>query len=205
MQGEIKKDMSRKKAILRAATAFFSQKGFSETSMSELSKITGVAGGTIFYHFKNKEELFLAVLENVKAEIIEEFGRYFGEKKFENGMEMMEGVIFFYLYLAGTMEDHFLLLHRHYPYKLAEVNPVCRGHLEAIYNCLADIFEQAILTGQKDGSVGDVNPRKTALIIFSMIDGIARFKTYNLYDAGALYNEILAACRRMLCRDTPAA
>ncbi|MCP4622634.1 MAG: hypothetical protein GY850_03775 [bacterium] len=42
--------------------------------------------------------------------------------------------------------------------------------------------------------------RKTALVIFSMVDGIARFKTYNLYDANSLFSEILGACRRMLQR-----
>lgn len=195
--------MSKKKEIiLRAATVLFSQKGFSETSMSELSKATGAASGTIFHHFRNKEDILLSILEHVKEDIIEEFGRYFGEKKFDSGLEMVEGIITFYLYLAGKMEDQFLLLHRHYPYKLAEENPVCRGHLEAIYNCLTDIFEQAIQVGQEDGSVGDMPTRKTALILLSMIDGIVRFKMYNLYDSGALYNEIIAVCRRMLGKRT---
>lgn len=190
--------MSKKKVILQAATMLFSQKGFSETSMSELSKITGAAGGTIFHHFKNKEDILISILKNVKEQIIEEFDRYFREKKFDTGLDMVEGVITFYLYLAGAMEDEFLLLHRHYPYKLAETNPVCRGHLEAVYNCLTDIFEQAIRLGQTDGSVGDMSARKTALILLSMLDGIVRFKIYNLYDAGSLYNEIIAASRRML-------
>jgi len=31
-----------------------------------------------------------------------------------------------------------------------------------------------------------------------MVDGLARFNTYKLYDAGALYNELMQSCRRML-------
>jgi hypothetical protein len=31
-----------------------------------------------------------------------------------------------------------------------------------------------------------------------MVDGLVRFKNYNLYDAGALFNEMLQSCRRML-------
>ena len=58
--------MTKKQAILEAATRLFSVKGFKDTSMAELSKMIGVAQGTIFYHFKNKEELFLAVLERTK-------------------------------------------------------------------------------------------------------------------------------------------
>ena len=184
--------------ILQAATRLFSEKGFKETSMADLAKVTGAAQGTIFYHFKNKEELFLSILEELKGNIIEEFERYFAERKFKNGLDMMEGAISFYLYLAGAMEDRFLLLHRHDAYELAQVNSICKGHLEGIYNCLLDIFERAILLGQNDGSIRDMPARKTALIIFTMVDGLVRFNTYNLYDAGALYNDLIESCRRIL-------
>jgi len=190
--------MTRKETILQAATALFSDKGFKDSSMAELCKITGVAEGTIFYHFKSKEELFVAILENLRKSITDEFEKYTEQKRFETGLDMMEGVISFYLFLAGMMEDRFLLLHRHDPYQLAEANTACRGHLEAIYNCFLDIFEKAILRGQEDGSIRKVPTRKTALIIFSTVDGLVRLNTYNLYEAGALYGEVIDLCRRML-------
>ncbi len=190
--------MSKKEIIIKAATRLFSEKGFKETSVSELSKLTGAAEGTIFHHFKTKEDIFLSILENVKEGIIEEFEQYVRNKTFENGLDMMEGVISFYLYLAGRMEEWFLLLHRHYPYELAMDNPVCREHLEAIYTCLLDIFEGAILRGQKDGSVGNVPSRKTALIIFAMVNGLVWLKLHNLYEAGTLYNELITSCKKIL-------
>ena len=104
----------------------------------------------------------------------------------------------FYFELIGMMEERFLLLHRHYPYQLAERNPVCRGYLEDIYNCLVDIFEQAIIKGQEDGSIADVPARKSAFLILSMVDGLVRFKTNNLYNIGPLYEEVSKTCKRML-------
>jgi AcrR family transcriptional regulator len=190
--------MTRKEVILQAASRLFSDKGFKETSISDISEITKVAEGTIFYHYKSKEGLFLAILEGLKTEIIHGFDRYFREKKFESGLDMVEGAISYYLYLAGMKEDRFHLLHHRYPYELAAVNPVCRDHLEAIYNCVVDIFEQAIRRGQEDGSIDQLSARKMALILFSTVDGLVRFKTYNLYDPGGLYNELISASRRML-------
>jgi len=99
------------------------------------------------------------------------------------------------------MENQFLLLHRYYPYQMAEVFPECRSHLEAIYDCLVNIYEDAIESGQKDGSIDRLPARKTALIIFSMVDGVVRFKTYNLYNANALFNEMVLACHRILQTD----
>ncbi|MBW2259371.1 MAG: TetR/AcrR family transcriptional regulator, partial [Deltaproteobacteria bacterium] len=71
-------------------------------------------------------------------------------------------------------------------------------HLQAIYDCLLDIFEEGVLLGQKDGSIRNMPARKAALIIFSMVDALVRFDTYNLYEAGGLYNELMESCRRML-------
>jgi AcrR family transcriptional regulator len=190
--------MTKKESILQAATALFSDKGFKDASMAELCRMTGVAEGTIFYHFKSKEELFVAILENLRKSITDEFEKYTEQKSFETGLDMVEGLISFYLFLAGMMGDRFLLLHRHDPYQLAEANAACRGHLEAIYNCFLDIFETAILRGQEDGSIRKVPTRKTALIIFSTVDGLVRLNTYNLYDAGALYGDVIDLCRRML-------
>lgn len=191
--------MKKKEIILRAATVLFANKGFADTSVLELSHVTGAAEGTIFYHFKSKEGLLLAILQNTRDEIVDQFERFFENRPFNTGLEMAEEVISFYLYLAGLMEDKFLLLHRHFLYKFSESNPEFRENLEAIYNCLVDIFENAVVTGQEDGSINPhIHPRKSALILYTMVDGLVRFKNYNLYDAGALFNELMSTCRRML-------
>lgn len=196
--GVKERKMSKKNDILKAALRLFAEKGYKETPITELSLETGAAEGTIFYHFKSKEEILLSILENTRKEITNGFEHYFHERKFRNGLEMMEGLISFNLYLATKMDDHFRLLHRHYPYQLAEKNPVCHEHLEAIYNCLVDFFEQAIVRGQRDGSIQAVPARKTALLIFTMVDGLIRFKNNNLFDAAALYEDLIASCKRIL-------
>ncbi|OQY51027.1 MAG: hypothetical protein B6240_00475 [Desulfobacteraceae bacterium 4572_87] len=119
-------------------------------------------------------------------------------KSFQNGQEMVEEVISFYLYLAGHSPDLFMLLHRHDAYELAQANPVCREYLEDTYNGLVDIFEKAVSLGKRDGSIGPVPARKTALILFTLTDGLVRFNSYNLYNAGALTSELISCCKRML-------
>jgi AcrR family transcriptional regulator len=184
--------------ILEAATRFFAVKGFTDTSMAEVSQATGVASGTIFYHFNSKEELFLAILSDVRQTIATDFSHYFQQNHFKDGLEMIKGAVRFYLHLAAEREHLFLLLHRHFPYELAEINPVCREHLEAIHIGLVEIFETAIQKGQLDGSIVPMPARKAALIVYSMVDGIVRFNTYNLYQAGALYNDLMNVLQRLL-------
>ncbi|MFW5490503.1 MAG: TetR/AcrR family transcriptional regulator [Desulfovibrio sp.] len=191
--------MKKKEAILKVATVLFANQGFADTSVQEISHLSGVAEGTIFYHYHSKEQLLLSILRQTKDSIVHQFDEFVQGRKFDSGMHMVEEMVSFYLYLAGLMEDQFLLLHQRFLYKCSETNAEFRVCLEEIYNCLTDIFEKAIVVGQRDESVcAEAHPRKSALVLFTMVDGLVRFKNYNLYDAGALFNELMRSCRRML-------
>lgn len=189
---------TKKEAILREATKLFSEHGYWDTSISDISKATSVADGTIFYHFHSKEELFLAVLKNFKEKLINAFSAHLNSHEFESGMDMVEGAISFYLSQANKMEKRFFLLHRHHYYQIAEHNPNCWQHLEEIYSSLIDVFEQAIRIGQKDRSIKAVDASKKAFLIFTLVDGIVRFNTYKLYRADAIYDELIDSCRSIL-------
>ena len=189
----------KKDAILQAATFLFARKGYRDTAMGELAKMTSAAEGTIFYHFKSKQGIFLTILRSLKADILPEFERYRNAESEHTGLDMVEETISFYLYMTKSREDLFAILNQRYAYELAETNPECREILEAIYNCFVDIFESAIAGGQRDGSIDPAIPaRKSALIVFSMVDSMVRFRMNNLYDVGALYKELIDSCRRML-------
>lgn len=190
----------KKKTVVAAATRLFAEKGFKETSIAEIARSSRVAEGTVFYHFKNKEDLLLFILKTIKEDILREFEEYRRSYERGRGIDLAEQAVSFHLYVAGKLEDQFLLLHNNYIYQLAKSNDTCRSYLQEIYDCLVDIFERAILLGQRDGTIGDAPARKTAMLIFTMVDGLVRFDNLNLYRAAALQAELVAATRRMLER-----
>jgi AcrR family transcriptional regulator len=51
--------------ILKAAMRLFAVRGFHETSMAEVARAASVSKALIFWHFKTKEELFMAVLNRL--------------------------------------------------------------------------------------------------------------------------------------------
>ena len=190
--------MSKRNAILEAATRLFARNGFNQTSMSALSKETGAAGGTIFHHFKNKEDIFLNILSDTQDTVLSAFDAHKAASVHKNGMEMVEGAVEFYLNFTLEKQDLFLMLHRHFPYQMAESNDQCRKTLESIYDCLVEIFQQGVELGMKDGSIRVASAHNTAMLLFAMVDGVARLNTYRLYHTGALYTDLVASCRRML-------
>ena len=59
-----------KQFIVDVATKIFEHKGYSATSMADIKNETNVSKGTIYYHFKNKEELYLYCIQQVSNEFI---------------------------------------------------------------------------------------------------------------------------------------
>ncbi len=53
--------VSKKEQISQGALQAFAQYGYSETTMDTIAEVANVAKGTLYYHFKTKEELFLYV------------------------------------------------------------------------------------------------------------------------------------------------
>jgi TetR/AcrR family transcriptional regulator, fatty acid metabolism regulator protein len=190
--------VSKREIILNTATRLFSEKGYHNTALAEVARLTGVAEGTIFYHFNTKEELFASILENIKFSIAKKYGQFLKERQFIDGLDRLESSISFYLFLVGTMEEMFLILHRYDAYELAQENPVFRLHFTEIYNFILDVFEKAILQGREDGSMNVDSTGKAAFIIFTMVDGVARLRTFNIYDAASLYGQLQESCRRIL-------
>ncbi|WP_151736128.1 TetR/AcrR family transcriptional regulator ['Paenibacillus yunnanensis' Narsing Rao et al. 2020] len=62
-------------AILDAAYELFGTRGFYETKISEVAEQAGIAKGTVYLYFKNKEELFMAVTRRDCEGFIDELRR----------------------------------------------------------------------------------------------------------------------------------
>jgi len=59
--------------ILQAAIKVFARKGFYNAKISEIAHQAGVADGTIYLYFKNKDDILICLFEENMGRIIEEF------------------------------------------------------------------------------------------------------------------------------------
>ena len=56
-------------AILNAAERLFVEKGYHAISMREIADAVGMTKAALYYHFRDKEQLFMAILEGVLNEL----------------------------------------------------------------------------------------------------------------------------------------
>ena len=56
-------DSGGRETILETSAQLFSQQGYKEVSIRDIAQACGMTNAALYYHFKNKEDLFLAMLQ----------------------------------------------------------------------------------------------------------------------------------------------
>jgi len=67
--------------IIKAAIDAFSKYGYDRTRMDDVAKTADLSKGTIYLHFKSKEDLFYAICENNLAEAKQRISTMFAKKE----------------------------------------------------------------------------------------------------------------------------
>lgn len=57
--------------IIAAARRVFAEHGVSHTTLADIAKEAGVTRGAIYWHFKNKPDLFFAMMEQVSVPLVD--------------------------------------------------------------------------------------------------------------------------------------
>ena len=71
----------KRNAILDAATRLFAERGLTAAPTSEISKLAGVAEGSLFTYFKTKDDLINALYREIKLELADAMMSDFPRKK----------------------------------------------------------------------------------------------------------------------------
>jgi len=66
------KRADKRRAIREAATEVFAEKGFHQARVSDIARQAGVADGTIYLYFRNKEDLLLNIFEDAMERLATE-------------------------------------------------------------------------------------------------------------------------------------
>ncbi len=70
----------RRSEILDAAEELFGSKGFDQTSTNDILDRVGIARGTLYYHFRSKEEILDAMIARMADRLIAEAAKVAGDR-----------------------------------------------------------------------------------------------------------------------------
>ncbi|MCB5250376.1 MAG: TetR/AcrR family transcriptional regulator [Candidatus Cloacimonetes bacterium] len=94
----------KKKAIFESAIENFAKNGFHNTSMSDIAKSAGVADGTLYLYYKNKDDLMIKVFNEMVDEKLELIQEAIKDEK--NPLEKLYKVFEYHIELFTNNPDY---------------------------------------------------------------------------------------------------
>jgi TetR/AcrR family fatty acid metabolism transcriptional regulator len=195
---------AKRERILRAAIKIFSQKGFFSSKVSDIAQSAGVADGTIYLYFKNKDDLLISLFEEKMAEVVADV-----RERVDSGEGALSRLKIF-------IENHMNLLVREaglievLQVELRQSNKFMKEYVPVKFLEYLDVISEILEQGIREGVFRqELNVAVARRAVFGALDEIAlayvlsRKRKYNPADAASEIYRIFAEgfCRGARSRE----
>jgi AcrR family transcriptional regulator len=154
-------DANKRQAIVKAARIMFTTDGYEATTMAKVAQRAGVAVGTVYLYFQNKNDLLSEVKSDWEAEVLRSLWR----------SELAE--LPFHLRVRPMMEGAFDTCARHHNMvQLMGMQAEMIGKWPSappppIYEALKSLLDE----GVAQGSLRPVDTKAAAVAVYGMVNG----------------------------------
>ena len=173
--------MATRASLLESALDIMSEKPFASVSMTEIVRGVALSKGALYWHFKNKHDLLVGVVENMNAKVEEELAASLAS------LESVGGLRAYYreqLEKSARSEEfrkmHQLMLRREeWPKELRErVLDIVKRHLEQERVMIERLLESA----REEGRIReDIPSRDLSMLITAIFHGIFIFQVSDFF------------------------
>ncbi|MCJ8011883.1 TetR/AcrR family transcriptional regulator [Paenibacillus sp. KQZ6P-2] len=153
--------------IANAARTLFGQKGYASTSIEDIVSATQISKGNIYYHFKNKEGLFLYLVEEWTRDWTEQFQAK--KARYHTVKEQMIALV-----------EHFVMDGFHHPltratnefYATQLITSPNQDRIEEMMQMYLRYYEELLEEGMKNGEFKHDDARLLSIILEGMLTGM---------------------------------
>lgn len=164
----LKRNKPKYKQIIDAAVIAIAENGYHQAQVSKIAKQAGVADGTIYLYFKNKEDILISVFEEKMSLFV------------DNLRDIIKGDYSAKQKLEKMIENHFVVLanDRHLAtvtqLELRQSNKEIRLKINTILKEYLSLLDQIIIEGMENGEFDPaLDLRITRQMIFGTVDEIS--------------------------------
>jgi AcrR family transcriptional regulator len=190
------KSQNTKQTILDQSFKLFYQNGFKATSVDTVMKATKLTKGAFYHHYKNKQELGLAVIAlKVQKRVIT--GMVAPLKLPGNPIEILENTFSERLKSFSLHEKQHGCPMNNFINEIGDLETVYQTALKQIINTWKAELINIIERGKKENSIKkDISSRAVATFLISAFEGVRGIR--KVYDNDAILNEYITGLKTYL-------
>lgn len=161
--------------ILQAALQLYQKHGLKKVTMDDVSKAIGKSRTTLYYYYKNRDEIFGAVMEQLIHEVMDEMEKAVAEADSpENKIRAFcltkikvseEKKAFFNAMEAGMDED-----------EISAHAAVMSSLHQRLMQEEAILLKKMLTAGMKQGKIRPMRPKERRMLIFVLLSGVRGIK-----------------------------
>ncbi|MCM3179657.1 TetR/AcrR family transcriptional regulator [Cytobacillus horneckiae] len=192
----MKKNKPKYRQIIDAAVIVIAENGYHQAQVSRIAKQAGVADGTIYLYFKNKEDILISLFHDKMGhfvDMIEE--KIAGKEKAAEKLLMMIETHFKIL----SEDQHLAIVTQ---LELRQSNKELRQKINTILKGYLALVDKILIEGKQSGEFSsDLDVRLARQMIFGTMDETATTWVMNdqKYDlpalAGAVHQLLITGCK----------
>ncbi len=156
------------KAIIEAAVKVIAENGYHNSQVAKIAKEAGVADGTIYLYFKNKEDLLISLFRVKMGEFVASARQEL--RSLSNPFEQLAKLIS--LHFSRLQENRHLALVLQIELRQsdASIRSGIAAPLKEYFNIIDDVVNEGV---RLDAFRRDVNPKLVRQMIFGTMDEVA--------------------------------
>ncbi len=150
----------KRKRILQAAVKVFARRGYFAARVSEIAKRAGVADGTIYLYFRNKEDILVRLFEEVMTEHLQNAREAL--RAVPGAPARLHAIAEHHLRVLGSNRDLAVVFQVELRQSIKFMERFTASWLQDYFSLVKEVIEE----GQRDGSFRADLPRKVATKAF---------------------------------------
>lgn len=164
MRGE--RGEGKRERILDAAVVEIARRGYHRTTVSHIARRAGVADGTIYLYFANKEDVLVSVFARAMQRFIA-LAREIVEGEGQDAVAKLRGIVELHLSLLGDDRDVAIVFQIEFRHTIHVLELLSRGGIRDYLALIAQVVEQ----GKREGVFRrTVDALLAAKVVFGVLD-----------------------------------
>ena len=161
----VKEAAERKNEILDAAEELFAARGYEETSTGDILDRVGIARGTLYYHFRSKEEILDALIGRLNQAMIARAEKAAGDRSVPVVERIIRTILCLNPETGGSPIGHEVMEQVHKPQNALMHQKMQQGLLDGVVPVISRLVEE----GNAQGIFHTGYPRETTemLVLYS--------------------------------------
>ena len=163
----VKEAAERKNEILDAAEELFAARGYEETSTGDILDRVGIARGTLYYHFRSKEEILDALIGRLNQAMITRAEKAAGDRSVPVVERIIRTILCLNPETGGSPIGHEVMEQVHKPQNALMHQKMQQGILDGVVPVISSLVEE----GNEQGIFHAEYPRETTemLVLYASI------------------------------------